>query len=153
MLAWTFAGVIAGEYLSKTGTSGGVLYRLGVSLTRVPGQEYFPSDVLVGAAAGWLIGHYVFEKHQVPSAWSPKVESRNSRTQDFDAQYPRIDFCSSSHRKLCSQSERHMVHSTWKFDIQTFPSQSENSEIGICEMWRAYASRFASVLLPAQKLG
>ncbi len=32
----------------------------GVSLTRVMGQEHFPTDVLVGSAAGWLIGHYVF---------------------------------------------------------------------------------------------
>ena len=30
---------------------------------RVLGQEHFPTDVLVGGAAGWLIGHYVFEKH------------------------------------------------------------------------------------------
>jgi hypothetical protein len=34
-----------------------------VSLMRVLGQEHFPTDVLVGGAAGWLIGHYVFEKH------------------------------------------------------------------------------------------
>jgi membrane-associated phospholipid phosphatase len=31
---------------------------------RVLGQEHFPTDVLAGGAAGWLIGHYVFEKHQ-----------------------------------------------------------------------------------------
>jgi hypothetical protein len=35
-----------------------------VSLMRVLGQEHFPTDVLVEGAAGWLIGHYVFEKHR-----------------------------------------------------------------------------------------
>jgi membrane-associated phospholipid phosphatase len=35
----------------------------GVSLTRVLGQEHFPSDVLVGGAAGWLIGRYVVRRH------------------------------------------------------------------------------------------
>jgi membrane-associated phospholipid phosphatase len=37
----------------------------GVSLTRVLGQEHFPTDVLVGSAAGWLIGHYVYRKHRL----------------------------------------------------------------------------------------
>jgi|HubBroStandDraft_6_1064221.scaffolds.fasta_scaffold09851_4 hypothetical protein len=32
---------------------------------RVLGQEHLPTDVLVGGAAGWLIGHYVYEKHHV----------------------------------------------------------------------------------------
>jgi membrane-associated phospholipid phosphatase len=35
----------------------------GVSLTRVLGQQHFPSDVLVGSAFGWMIGHYVYKKH------------------------------------------------------------------------------------------
>jgi membrane-associated phospholipid phosphatase len=35
-----------------------------VSLTRVLGQQHFPSDVLVGSAVGWLVGHYVFRKHR-----------------------------------------------------------------------------------------
>jgi hypothetical protein len=35
-----------------------------VSPTR-PRQEHFPSDVLIGAAAGWMIRHYVFEIHQI----------------------------------------------------------------------------------------
>ena len=41
----------------------------GVSLTRVLGQGAFSvADVLVGGAAGWLIGHYVFKKHQTHHA-------------------------------------------------------------------------------------
>ena len=35
----------------------------GVSLTRVLGQEHFPSDVLLGSTVGWLVGHYVYGAH------------------------------------------------------------------------------------------
>jgi PAP2 superfamily len=65
MLAWTLAGVVAGEYPSKWVQVGVYSVASSVSLTRVLGQEHFPTDVLVGGAAGWLIGHYVFEKHHV----------------------------------------------------------------------------------------
>jgi membrane-associated phospholipid phosphatase len=65
MLAWTMAGVVAGEYPSKWVQIGVYSIASGVSLTRVLGQEHFPSDVLVGATVGWLIGHYVFDKHHV----------------------------------------------------------------------------------------
>ena len=65
MLAWTLAGVVAGEYPSKWVQVGVYSIASGVSLTRVLGQEHFPTDVLVGGTAGWLIGHYVFEKHHV----------------------------------------------------------------------------------------
>jgi hypothetical protein len=63
VLAWSTAAVIAGEYhnpwaqvLVYTGAAG-------VSFTRLMGQQHFPSDVLVGSAAGWLVGHYVY-KHR-----------------------------------------------------------------------------------------
>jgi hypothetical protein len=75
-LAWTIAGVVAGEYPSKWVQVGVYSVASGVSLTRVLGQEHFPTDVLVGGAAGWLIGHYVFEKHQahhVPHAPRAKL--------------------------------------------------------------------------------
>jgi len=65
MLAWTLAGVVAGEYPSKWVQVGVYSVASGVSLTRVLGQEHFPTDVLLGGAAGWLIGHYVFEKRHV----------------------------------------------------------------------------------------
>lgn len=64
MLAWTVAAVIAGEYPSKWVQVGTYSLASSVSLMRVLGQEHFPTDVLVGGAAGWLIGHYVFEKHR-----------------------------------------------------------------------------------------
>lgn len=63
VVAWSTASAIATEY-PRTWTrilvySGAT----GVSLTRVLGQQHFPSDVLVGSAAGWLIGRYVVRHH------------------------------------------------------------------------------------------
>jgi len=62
-LAWATAAVIAGEYPSIWKETAVYTMATTVSLTRVLGQEHFPTDVLVGGAAGWLIGHYVFKKH------------------------------------------------------------------------------------------
>jgi membrane-associated phospholipid phosphatase len=63
VLAWATASAIATEYphtwtriLVYSGATG-------VSLTRLMGQQHFPSDVLVGSAAGWLIGRYVVHHH------------------------------------------------------------------------------------------
>jgi membrane-associated phospholipid phosphatase len=63
MIAWSSAAVIAGEYPSKWKQIGVYTLATGVSLTRVMGQQHFPSDVLLGAAGGWLIGHYVYRAH------------------------------------------------------------------------------------------
>ena len=63
VLAWSAAALIAGEYDSPW--AGVLAYggAAGVSFTRLLGQQHFPSDVLVGSAAGWLIGHYIY-KHR-----------------------------------------------------------------------------------------
>lgn len=63
MVAWSSAAVIAGEYHSKWVQFGVYALAVGVSATRVMGQQHFPSDVLLGATGGWLIGHYVFRAH------------------------------------------------------------------------------------------
>jgi membrane-associated phospholipid phosphatase len=63
VIAWSSAAVIASEYngpLTKITAYG---LATGVSLTRVLGQQHFPSDVVVGSAVGWLIGRYVYRKH------------------------------------------------------------------------------------------
>jgi membrane-associated phospholipid phosphatase len=65
MLAWSVAGVVAGQYPSRWLQLGSYSLASSVSLMRVLGQEHFPTDVLVGGAAGWLIGHYVFEKRHL----------------------------------------------------------------------------------------
>ena len=64
LLAWSSAAVIAGEYPSRWVQFGVYSMAAGVSVTRVLGQEHFPSDVLVGSAAGWLVGHYVYHRHR-----------------------------------------------------------------------------------------
>jgi len=63
MIAWSSAAVLAEEYPSRLNTLGFYGVATGVSLTRVLGQQHFPSDVLVGSALGWMIGHYVYKKH------------------------------------------------------------------------------------------
>ena len=63
VLAWSEAAVLAGEYRSRWSRLAVYSLATGVSLTRVLGQEHFPSDVLVGSAAGWLVGHYVYRTH------------------------------------------------------------------------------------------
>ncbi len=63
VLTWSSAAVLADEYPSHWKQFGIYTLAGGVSLTRVLGQQHFPSDVLVGSAAGWLVGHYVYRKH------------------------------------------------------------------------------------------
>jgi hypothetical protein len=63
VLAWSAAALIAGEYPSRWTQLGVYSLATGVSVTRVLGQAHFPTDVLVGSAAGWLIGHYVYRVH------------------------------------------------------------------------------------------
>lgn len=63
VLAWSSAAVIASEYPSFWTQAGVYSLASGISLTRVLGQQHFPTDVLVGSAAGWLIGHYVARAH------------------------------------------------------------------------------------------
>jgi membrane-associated phospholipid phosphatase len=63
VLAWSAAAVIAGEYPSRWVQAGVYSAAAGVTVTRVLGQQHFPTDVLLGSAAGWLVGHYVFRAH------------------------------------------------------------------------------------------
>lgn len=62
-VAWSAAAVLGDEYPTLWPRL--LIYgaATGVSVARVVGQQHFPSDVLVGSAAGWLVGHYVFRKH------------------------------------------------------------------------------------------
>lgn len=61
---WALASVIAHEY-SRSHIVPVAAYGIAatVSLSRIAAQKHFPSDVVVGAAMGWFIGHYVYEKH------------------------------------------------------------------------------------------
>ncbi len=67
LITWSSAAVLADEYPSTLSRLLIYSAATGVSVTRVMGQEHFPTDVLVGSAAGWLVGHYVFRKHHKES--------------------------------------------------------------------------------------
>ena len=63
-VSWALASVVAHEYNSN------VWYPIAayslaslVSLSRLSGQNHFPSDVFVGSAIGWFTGRYVFKTH------------------------------------------------------------------------------------------
>jgi membrane-associated phospholipid phosphatase len=61
--AWAMASVIGDEYpgwVTRTAVYG---LAAGVSVSRILAEQHFPSDVLVGSATGWLIGHYVYRTH------------------------------------------------------------------------------------------
>jgi membrane-associated phospholipid phosphatase len=61
--AWAMASVIGDEYpgwITRTAVYG---LATGVSVSRVLAEQHFPSDVLIGSATGWLIGHYVYRAH------------------------------------------------------------------------------------------
>jgi Capsule assembly protein Wzi/PAP2 superfamily len=61
--AWAMASVVGDEYkgwLTRTAVYG---LASTVSVSRVLAEQHFPSDVLVGSVAGWLIGHYVYRAH------------------------------------------------------------------------------------------
>lgn len=61
--AWAIAGIVAHEYpgpLMKLLSYG---MATTVSASRITAKQHFPSDVLVGAALGYLTSEYVYRKH------------------------------------------------------------------------------------------
>ena len=65
-LTWAAASVLAHEYpgpLTKFFAYG---LATTVSAARIASRDHFPSDVLVGSAAGWLIGRQVYKSHHDP---------------------------------------------------------------------------------------
>ena len=63
MLTWSAAAVIAAEYPSPWKQAGIYAGATATALTRVLAEKHFPTDVLLGSAAGWMIGHYVVRAH------------------------------------------------------------------------------------------
>jgi membrane-associated phospholipid phosphatase len=64
IVAWSAASALAAEYPAPWTQFALYSAATGVSLTRVMGQQHFPSDVLVGSSIGWLIGHNVVRHHR-----------------------------------------------------------------------------------------
>jgi membrane-associated phospholipid phosphatase len=66
IMTWSAATVLAQEYpgpLTKVFAYG---LASAVSAARIAGRNHFPSDVVVGSVAGWLIGREVYHKHHDP---------------------------------------------------------------------------------------
>ena len=63
IVAWSSAAVLASEYSRPWQQIGIYTLASGVSLTRVLGQDHFPTDALLGSVSGWLIGRYVYRSH------------------------------------------------------------------------------------------
>ncbi len=67
--AWSAAGIIAHEYpgpLTKLFAYG---LASAISVSRVTGQEHFPSDVLIGSVLGYLVAQHVYHAHHNPEVW------------------------------------------------------------------------------------
>lgn len=65
-VAWSIASVIAHEYPSPLTQFAAYGLATAVSASRVAGKQHFPSDVVVGAAIGWLIGRQIYRAHHDP---------------------------------------------------------------------------------------
>jgi membrane-associated phospholipid phosphatase len=61
--AWAIAGIMAHEYPSPLMKFLAYGMASTVSLARIGAKQHFPSDVLVGAAIGYLTSEYVYRKH------------------------------------------------------------------------------------------
>jgi membrane-associated phospholipid phosphatase len=82
--AWSLAAVIANEYhdhrwvqVSAYGIASAV------SLSRFTGRQHYLSDVLVGSAAGYGIGRYVYRTHHRAKTDSGDEEESGSRSKLF----------------------------------------------------------------------
>lgn len=64
VFAWSSAAVIASEYPDWRTQLAVYGMASGVSVSRIVARQHFPSDVLVSSAVGWMIGRYVFHRHQ-----------------------------------------------------------------------------------------
>ena len=63
---WSIAGIMAHEYPSPLMKFLAYGMATTVSVARIGAKQHFPSDVLVGAAIGYLTSEYVYRKHHKP---------------------------------------------------------------------------------------
>lgn len=92
-LAWSVASIVAHEYpgpLTKL-----IAYGLAstVTLTRVTGQQHFPSDVIVGSALGWYLGRQIYRARHDPelggASWGKLRDDTEDDTEDHTEKEPR----------------------------------------------------------------
>jgi membrane-associated phospholipid phosphatase len=96
-ISWAIASVIAHEYpgwLTQTAVYG--LATL-TSAARVPAKKHFPTDVLLGSALGWYIGHQVYRAHHDPELGGmdigtfSKSDKVPDRTRNLGSTYVPLD--------------------------------------------------------------
>jgi membrane-associated phospholipid phosphatase len=77
MTSWAFASVVAHEY-SETKFVPVIAYGLAtlVSGARFAARQHYASDIVIGAAAGWFIGTYVYHTHEDHRSHTHDVLSR-----------------------------------------------------------------------------
>jgi membrane-associated phospholipid phosphatase len=85
--AWAIAGTIAHEYPSPLMKFLSYGMASAVSVSRIGAKEHFPSDVLIGAALGYLTSEYVYRKHHDPELHGAVWESSAIR-QGFHSNWP-----------------------------------------------------------------
>lgn len=82
--AWAIAGIFAHEYPSPFVKFLSYGMATAVSASRITAKQHFPSDVLVGAALGYLTSEYIYRRHHNPelagSTWEiPAVRTEEPR--------------------------------------------------------------------------
>jgi len=82
--AWSLATVIANEYHDRPWVQVSAYgIASAVSLSRFTGRQHYLSDVLVGSAAGYGIGRYVYRTHHRAKMDSGEEEESHSRSKLF----------------------------------------------------------------------
>jgi membrane-associated phospholipid phosphatase len=82
--AWALAAVIANEYHDHRWVQVGAYgIASAVSLSRFTGSQHYLSDVLVGSAAGYGIGRYVYRAHHRTKTDSGDEEESSRRSKLF----------------------------------------------------------------------
>ena len=82
--AWSLAAVIANEYHDHRWVQVGAYgIASAVSLSRFTGRQHYLSDVLVGSAAGYGIGRYVYRTHHRAKRNSGDEEESRGRSKFF----------------------------------------------------------------------
>ena len=82
---WSLAAVVDGEYGKKRPLVRYGVYGLAaaVSVSRFTGRNHFLSDILVGGAIGWGIGHFVYLKHHNANLDAPGGMRKTTKLEKY----------------------------------------------------------------------
>ena len=86
--AWAIAGIMAHEYPSPLMRFLAYGMASTVSISRIAAKQHFPSDVLVGAAIGYLTSEYVYRQHHKPGLPGGTWEFPAVHQQGFHSNWP-----------------------------------------------------------------